>query len=221
MSIDDSEEYATGYEWGVENAPRLAELFSSRELATSELRTRLFKEAVKRWPSQSDSMENELKQTAFVAGAFKAFAERMPMSRETLAAVFEAAMEMGSIWNAEIWKSKHLETLKEKPRVWWSRKKGAASPNHIVGIMSVKWRKDYGPEKGRKDPKSKWEILIDTMGTREMSALASLENIEDLRENYPFGVLRVEGKDTDFEVVSEPAYTPEGRIYQWPGEIIG
>lgn len=221
MQISDTEAYKKGYEWASKNAHKFVELFTSKELATGELRGRLFKEAMREWPSQHDSLENDLKQTAFVAGAFKAFANKMPLSTGSLAAIFDTALEMSSIWSAEVWKSRHLEALKEKPASWWKKKHGIASPIEVAGVMSVKWRKDYGPEKGRKDPKSKWEVLIDTMGTRELSALATLEKVEDLTENYPFPVWRVEGEDSDFEVVAAPAYTPEGRIYQWPGEIIG
>lgn len=219
--IYDTEEYRLGYEWAVEHSPRFAELFHSKELVTPELQTALFKEAGRKWPSKSDSMENELKQTAFVAGAFKGFTERLPMSQDALAAVFDAAMEMGSIWNAEIWKARHLETLKAKPASWWRKKVGAASPNEIAGIMSAEWRRRHGRDKGRKDPRSKWEVLIDTMGTRELSALATLQNVEDRSDSYPVKVLRVEGEDSDFEVIAAWAYTPEGRVYHWPGEIIG
>ncbi len=219
MDITEIPEYRLGWEWAKEYGPILAELFTGREVSTPELRTRLFQEAVRRWPSQRDELTNDLRQTAFVAGALKAAIETLSFTTEGAAAAFEASLEMGAIWGAEVAKNRYLEELKKQPVGWWRRKFGDARPLDIVNALSVAWRRDWAKERGRPNPGSKWAVLIDTMGARELSALATLERIEERAQGEYF-TYEVHGSEGDFEMIAAPVYQG-GRIYRYPGEIVG
>lgn len=174
MTITETPEYRTGFEWATEHGPLLAELFSSREVSTSELRIRLFQEATRRWPSRHDDLGNDLKQVAFVAGAFKAAVRTLPMSHEALIAMNETAMEMGSLWGAEQAKAEALQILQEKPPGWWRKKMGDASPNDVVNALASAWRHDWAKERGRPNPRSLPASQDSTAEVRSVAAPARL-----------------------------------------------
>lgn len=218
MTITDTPEYSLGWEWAKEHGPLLAELFTGRDVSTPELRTRLFKEAARRWPSGSDNLVNDLKQTSFVAGALKAAIQTLPMTPEAVSAVMDAALEMGVIWSSEQGKAQALEALQAKPAGWWRRKMGVASPNDVVNAMASAWRHDWAKERGRRNPRSKWEVMIDTMGPRELWTLADATQITIREDGLPRYV--VETPEELFEVVSRPVYEG-GRMTRYPGEIVG
>lgn len=217
--VTDTPEYKLGWEWAVEHAPQLAELYTGKELITQELRSRLFRDAMRRWPSQPGDMENELKQTAFVAGAFKAFSDELPLTPEAVAAVFEAALEMGVIYSVEQAKKRYLAILKEKPVGWWRKKLGDASPNEVVGALAHDWRVRIAPERKRKDPKNKWEVIIDTMGSREMDVLATVTHIV-YREDGDYKSYVVESDDGSFQLLARPVFSGM-RMTHAAGEIVG
>lgn len=218
MTLIDAPEYQIGWEWATEHGPILAELFTGRDVSTPELRVRLFKEATRLWPSNRDDLENDLRQVAFVAGAMKAAIQTLTLSREAQAATFEAALEMNAIWSSEQVKAASLEVLKLKPAGWWRKKMGDTTPNDVVNAMSVAWRHDWAKERGRRDPGSKWAVLIDTMGARELDILAGVIRIEAKEDGLPRW--SVESRDEGFEIVSRPVYE-NGVMRRYPGEIVG
>lgn len=220
MDITETPEYDAGWAWAKEfGRPELSELFTGRDVATPELRKRLFREAARRWPSSPDDLENDLRQTAFVAGGIKAVIQGLPaMSPDSLHAVLEAAMEMGAIWSAEQGKLEAFRRIKAKPAGWWRKRMGEASPQDVVLALSTAWRHDWAKERGRQAPRSKWEILIDTLGPRELWALAEATEISLREDGVPR--YRVDSPDNDFEVVSRSVY--DGGILQhYAGEIVG
>lgn len=218
MMFTDTPEYRAGFEWSTEHGPLLAELFSNREVSTPELRVRLFKEATRLWPSKHDDLSNDLKQVAFVAGAMKAAIRTLPVSRESLIAMNETAMEMGSLWTAENTKASALERLQAKSFIWWRKKMGDASPNDVVNALSYAWRHDWAKERGRLNPRSKWEVLIDSTGAREIEILAEAVKISE-EPGTPY-TYTIESEEDSFQIVSRPGY--EGtRMLRYPGEIVG
>lgn len=210
----ETEEYREGYDWAVLHGPELAERYSSNDLSTQELRSYLWKIAGQVYPSKRGEMENELRQTLFVIGAIK----RVIQGHVEFKAFLEIAQEMGAIYGAEKWKYVHFETLKKKEASWWRKKKGDASPNEIVSALSNLWWNKFAREKGVKST-SKWEIMIDTLGTREMCALASLEKVK-FNDGGRYKTYDVEGDDCDFQMMAEPVME-NGRVHSWAGEIVG
>lgn len=218
MSITDTPEYRTGFEWATEHGPALAELFSNKEVSTPELRVRLFKEATRLWPSKHDDLANDLRQVAFVAGAMKAAVRTLQLSPEGMVAINDAGYEMGDLWRLEQIKARSLQTLQEKPASWWRTKMGDVTPNQVVGALSVAWRHDFAKEKGRRDPRSKWEILIDSLGPREIEILVDATKIYERNDGLSRYV--VDSPEDAFEVISRPLY--EGnQMLRYPGEIVG
>lgn len=208
--------YAEGAAWARENVAPLRELFNSGELSTPELRTRLFETAARIYPSRRGRMENDLNQTAFVAGAFRALTDLMPLTGEGAGAVFETALEMGSIWSAERAKYARLEELAAKPRGWWRARLGDASPNDVVNAASSAWWREQG--RGKRST-SRYEILIDRFGAREMAALATVRRIDDVRDG-PYRYYRVRGEDASFDIMAEDVR--DGRILvQGRGDLVG
>lgn len=218
MSPIDTPEYQAGWAWATEHGPLLVELFSSKEVFTPELHVRLFREAGRRWPSSPDDLLNDLKQAAFVIGAMKAAIKTLDMSPETMLAVNEAGLGMAQLWSSEQGKANALEDLKKKPEGWWRTKMGAATPNQVVGALSFAWRVDFAKEKGRKNPRSRWEILIDTLGPREMEIFADATAIFERKDGPERFV--VDAPEDAFEIISKPEYDG-GRMYRYPGEIVG
>jgi len=218
MKITDVPEYQIGFEWATEHGPVLAELFSNKEVSTPELRVRLFKEATRLWPSQHDDLANDLKQVAFVAGAMKAAVRTLQLSPEAMVAINEAGFEIGDLWRLEQVKANSLQALQAKPASWWRTKMGDVTPNQVVGVLSVAWRHDFAKEKGRRDPKSKWEILIDSLGPREIEILVDATKIYERNDGLSRYV--VDAPEDAFEVISRPLYEG-GRMLRYPGEIVG
>lgn len=215
--ITDTPEYAAGWAWAKEHGPIIAELFSSKEVSTPELQKRFFQEATRRWPSKHDDLDNDLKQIAFVAGGMKAAIETLSMSPETFGAIMEAATDLGQLWRFEVAKASLLKDLQAKPKSWWSKKLGDASPSDLVKAFYVAWHYGYWPkEKRLKKPRSIWEVLIDVMGTREMEIMAAVVKITET----PDMVYDIESEDDSFTIVSKPVFEG-GRLIRYPGEIVG
>ena len=209
-------EYAKGKAWVGEHYERVAELFSSGKLLTQDLRGYLFAVAGRAYPSQRESVANDLRQTGWVAGAIRSLVDRMPP--EAIGDVSETAMELGAYWNAEYWSDQCLEELKKKPRGWWQTKFGDATPNDVVGVLSNRWWREVGDPQKRKRT-SKWEVLIYTTGTREICALAGLQKIE-FKQDGDYVTYDVEGEEQSFVVMAHPVW--EGRrLIQPMGEIVG
>lgn len=218
MTITEAPEYKIGWEWATEHAPELSELFTGRDASTPELRVRLFREAIRRWPSVHDDLSNDLKQIAFVAGAIKAAIQTIDIPGDLLLAASEAAYQMGDLWRLEQAKVRALASLKARPMGWWRKKMGDATPNDVVNALSFAWRHDFAKEKGRRDPKSKWEVLIDSLGPRELEIFADAQAIFSKDEGPSRFV--VDAPEDAFEIISRPFYE-DGTMRRYPGEIVG
>jgi len=221
MDPTETKEYFAGYEWAGTHVNRLRELYSGKEISTPELRSLLFDQAVRVYPAAPGDMQNEFRQTIWVTGAMKFVVDKLPITREALAAVFEAAMELGAALSAEYWKLECFKELQAKPEKWWRKKIGDAAPNDIVSALAVAWRRKARQykEKGRENPLSKWEVLVDLTGSREMCVLAEVKHIELVKDGK-YWYYRVEGKENSFEVMMRPTYD-NGIMTQGTGEIIG
>lgn len=221
MDPTQTKEYFTGYEWAGTNVNRLRELYTGKEIATAELRSLLFSESMRFYPSHPGDMENEFKQTLWVTGALKFVVDKIEISRDALTAVFEAAMEMGAALSAEYWKLECFKDLKGRPDKWWRKKIGDATPDDVVAALAVAWRRNERRyrEKGRENPLSRWEVLVDRTGSREMCVLSEVRNIELVKDGR-YWYYRVEAKENSFEVIMRPAYD-NGIMTQGTGEIIG
>lgn len=218
IDITDTQEYRDGIDWAVMHAPELVERYSSNNLTADELRTYLWKVAGGIYPSKRDDMANELRQTNFVTGAIRRLVGTLPRGLEGMATVFDIALEMGQIYGAEKWKYVHFLELKKKDASWWRKKKGDASPNEIVAALSNRWWNTFAKEK-KVSRTSKWEILIDTLGTREMCALATLKKVVFSGEGK-YKTYDVEGDDCEFQMIAKPVWE-DGRVHYWAGDIIG
>lgn len=217
----ETQEYRDGFRWAAMHGNELIELYTSKSLSEPELRTRLWRAAGHHYPSKRGEMRNEVRQTLFVMGALRRLVETMPENIEGFRAIFEIGLEMGSIYSAEKWKAIHLEAIRKKDASWWRKKNGDASPNEVVGVLSAEWHRRHAREKGVQRPSSKWEVLVDTLGTREMCALATLKKIEIEDGGRLYGV---EGDDCSFQVMAKNIGDwQDGRyiIYQHAGEIVG
>lgn len=216
--ITDTAEYRDGIDWAVMHAPELVERYSSNNLSAEELRTYLWKAAGSVYPSKRGDMENDLRQTQWFAGAVRRLVDTLSMNMEAMREVFDIAMEIGATYGAEKWKYVHFLELKKKDASWWRKKKGDASPNDVVGVMSNLWWRTYAKEKGVKST-SKWEILIDTLGTREMCALATLDEIT-ARKDGEYQSYEVDGDECSFQVISAPVWNGS-YLVQGMGDIVG
>lgn len=211
-------EYKEGFDWAALHSPELVERYSSNNLSAQELRGYLWKNADRAYPSKRGEMENELRQTLFVAGAIREIIGHLPTNLESIRALYEIAGEMGQIYSAEKWKYVHFLELKKKDSSWWRKKKGDASPNEVVSALANYWWNKIARERGVKST-SKWEILIDTLGTREMCALASLGKVV-LNDEGKYKTYDVEGDDCEFQMMAAPVIE-NGRVYSLAGEIVG
>lgn len=221
LDITDQPQYVEGIGWATFHSNELVERYSSVNITGDELRSHLWKIATQIYPSKRGEMENELRQTFFVAGAIRRVIDSIPLSPEAMREVFDIALDMGQIYGAEKWKYKCFLELRAKDASWWRKKRGAASPNHIVNALSNYWWRKYAREKAATRT-SKWEILIDTMGTRELCVLADLVNVEAEGEKYK--TWTVEGKENSFQMMAAPVYEMiDGRsiLVQGMGEIVG
>jgi hypothetical protein len=165
-------------------------------------------------------MENDLKQDAWVAGAIRRLVDTMPESQEGLAAVFDVALEIGTIYGTEFWKHEHLESLKRKPKSWWRTRFGDAKPDDIMKPLYMRWWREVGtPEKLSRT--TRWEALKYSFGSREMGAFDTLEKVERTEhQGGKYVVYDVKGETSNFEMMAENVL--EGnRLIQGAGEIVG
>jgi hypothetical protein len=215
----ETKEYFAGYEWAGTNSNRLRELYTEREIATPELRSMFFTEAARVYPAGPGDMENDFRQTLWVVGAMRFVVDKLPATRESAAAMFDAAMELGAVLSAEYWKLQCSKDLKAKSAKWWKKKAGDATPDDVVAALAIGWRRRFAKEKQRPMPDSKWEVLADMTGSREMCILAELKEIELVKDGE-YWYYRVSAKDRHFEMIMRPAYH-NGIMHQAPGDIIG
>jgi hypothetical protein len=80
--ITEMPEYTEGIAWAADNLDRFRERFSGTDLQTQELRNVLWGAAQELYPEERESMENDLKATAFVAGAVYRLAQLMEDSHD-------------------------------------------------------------------------------------------------------------------------------------------
>lgn len=222
QDITSQGDYKEGIDWAVLHSPELAERYSSTNITGPELRTYLFRVAEEIFPARRGDPENDLRQTIFVAGAIRRVIDTLPLSPQAMSEVFEIAMDVGQYYGAERWKYSCFLELKEKDASWWRKRKGAASPNDIVNALSSLWWRQYAKEKAVSKT-SKWEILVDTLGTREMCILAHLTEVE-ARVDGKYKSWIVFGKDNDFQMMSAPVWESVGGrmiLVQGEGEIVG
>jgi hypothetical protein len=223
QDITDQPDYREGIDWAVLHAPELVERYSSTNITGRELRDYLWKTALRIYPSVRGEMENDLRQTFFVAGAIRRIIDTLPFGPEAMREVFDIGMDVGQAYGAERWKYRCFLALKEKDSSWWRKKKGAASPNDIVGALSNWWWRQYAKEKGVSRASSKWEILIDTLGTREMCILSNLTKVE-ADEDGRYKTWTVFGTENNFQMMSSPVFEMIGGrmvLVQGMGEIVG
>lgn len=218
QDITDQADYKEGIDWAVLHSPELVERYSSTNITGDELRSYLWKVAGNIHPSKRGDPENDLRQTFFVAGAIRRIIDTLGLTPGAVKEVFDIALDIGQVYGAERWKYTCFLELKEKESSWWRKKKGVASPNDIVNVLSNMWWRRYAKEKGVSRT-SKWEILVDTLGTREMCILAHLTEVE-ARVDGEYKSWIVYGKDNDFQVMSAPVFA-NGRMIQGMGEIVG
>jgi hypothetical protein len=222
LDITDQPDYSEGIDWAVLHSRELVERYSSTEITGDLLRSYLWKVATVIFPSKRGEMENELRQTFFVAGAIRRIIDTLPLSPKAMTEVFDIGLDAGQIYGAEKWKFKCFLELKEKDVSWWRKKQGAASPNDIVNALSNKWWREYAKEKGVSRT-SKWEILIDILGTREMCILSNLRKVK-AQDEGKYKTWTVFGKENTFQMMSAPVYEwIDGRsiLVQGMGEIVG
>jgi len=217
MEVTETPEYFAGYEWAGTHFNELRERFSSGDIG-SELRGYLFDQAMKLYPSMPGDMEREWKQILWVAGGLRFAIDKLPLEKDSLRTVWDMSLEFSHILGAERWKYQCWKELREKPEGWWRKKVGDASPNDVVSALAVAWRAREGKEKKR-NALSKWEILVDRTGSREMCILSELRRIE-LVEDGNNWYYRVSGKENSFEMIMRPSYY-KGRLEHGTGEIIG
>lgn len=214
-------EYAKGMAWTDKNLDSLRERFTGTDLQTQELRDVLWPTAERLYKPERDSMENDLKATAWVAGAMKRLTDTLEGSREGMIAVFEVAMEMGSIFAAESGKHQAMEILKGKPAAWWRKKAGELSPNDIMKPVYMNWWRTVGFPENRSRT-TKWEALKHVFGSREMWALAELkEAVQVGADNDRYVVYDVDGEEVGFQIMAKDAVHPDGIVSQRAGSIVG
>lgn len=224
LDINEQPVYKEGIDWAVLHAPELAERYSSTNITGEELRSYLWKVATGYYPSVRGEMENDLLQTFFVAGAIRRVIDSLPLSPAAMTEVFSIGMDVGQIYGSEKWKYKAFLELKAKDPSWWRKKLGAASPNDIVNAFSNEWWRRYAKEK-KASRTSKWEVLIDVLGTREMSILAHLTNVElETHQGGRYKVWTVSGRENDFQMMASPVWENVGGrqvLVHGAGEIVG
>jgi hypothetical protein len=220
MSNDPIEtpEYKAGKKWTAENLDQLRELFTGRQVDTDELRKRLFEEAERRYPRERGDMVNDRKQTLWVAGAFRPLVDLLSSDAAGMLAVMEVSSDIGGILGAETGKMEALEELKKKPESWWRRSFGDATPYDLLEAFAIGWRRR--PGRGLGEPVSRWEILIDMLGTREMWAFATLKSITEQEHAGGRRVWDVRGTKNDFDVIAED-FRERGILHQGAGDIVG
>jgi hypothetical protein len=220
MDFNETPEYKEGRAWAFRNDARLSERYTSDDIIGGSLRNRLFEEAVKLYPSEPGDMENDYRQTLWVMGAFRHIVDTLPMTPQAMVAVFDAAQELGAILGAERRKRECFLELRKKPESWWKKKLGDASPADVVAAASVGWRIRKRKERAeRLEPKNRWEVLVDTLGAREMCALGDPRKIDLVKDGH-YWYYWVHGPEWGFQMIMRPVMH-EGRIEAAPGDIIG
>lgn len=220
MDFTETPEYQAGRAWARANENRLVERYSSDDIIGGTLRSVFFEEAGRLYPAAGGDLENDLRQTLWVMGAFRHVVDTLPMTREAMAAVFEAANELGAIFAAEKAKLRCLKSLKDKDPAWWTKKKGDASPADVLAAAAVGWRIRRRKEKEpRLEPRSIWEILVDQFGSRELCVLDEAGEIELVRDGK-YWYYWVHAEDYGFQIIMRPA-VEDGRVLHVPGDIIG
>lgn len=216
--ITESEAYKKGFDWANKNSASVAELYSSRELLPHQLRSHLFTEADKFYPPQRDSAENDVFQVGFVAGAVRALVDRMPLEPEVLREISEAAMDLGAMYSSLTARHRLIEELKLAPPSWWDKKVGDTAPREIIRILTQKWRREFGRKEKRMKP-SLIEVLLQTLGPRELEALLTVEKIRLLDEGE-YARYRVEGPDNSFEIMAKNVIAENGVVLQAVGDLV-
>lgn len=220
MDFTETPEYKAGRQWAFRNEAPLSERYTNDDIIGGSLRTRLFEEATKLHPSEPGDMENDVRQTLWVLGAFRHIVDTLPMTREAMAAVFDASQDLGAMMGAERAKRTCFLELKKKPESWWKKKIGDASPADVTAAAAVGWRIRRRQEKAaRLEPANRWEVLVDLLGTREMCALQNPKKIELVKDGDHW-YYWVHGDQTGFQMIMRPVMH-EGRMIQAPGDIIG
>lgn len=224
LDINQQPAYKDGIDWAVLHSPELAERYSSTNITGEELRSYLWKIALEIYPSVRGEMESELLQTFFVAGAVRRVIDTLPLSPMAMAEVFSISLDIGQVYGAEKWKYKCFVELQGMETGWWRKKKGAASPNEIVSALASYWWRRYAKDK-QASRTSKWEVLIDTLGTRELCILAHLTIVElEEHQNGRYKVWTVNGRDNDFQMMAAPVWEMVGGrqiLVHGAGEIVG
>lgn len=222
MGFMDSPEYNAGRTWAHKNQNRLAESYSNDDIIGGSLRMKLFEEAGKLYPAAGGNMENDLRQTLWVMGAFRHIVDTLPMTREAMIAALDAASDLGAIYSVEVAKLKCFKELKAKDPGWWKKKLGDATPADVVAAATVGWRvkrrveKSLGPYP---TPKSIWEVLVDAFGSREMCLLSHAQEIE-LVQDRAYWYYWVHGPESGFQMIMRPV-VQDGRLVHVPGDLIG
>jgi hypothetical protein len=224
IDAPDQPDYKEGIDWAVLHAPELVERYSSTEITGRVLRDYLWRAATEIYPTVRGDMENDLRGTYFVLGAIKRIIDSLPFGPEAMKEVFEIGLELGSAYGAEKWKYKCFLELKGRDLSWWRKRKGAASPQDIVLALSSEWWRRYAKEK-HASKTSKWEILIDTLGTREMCILAHLTLVElEEHQGGRYKVWTVNGKENNFQMMASSVWEMidgRQRMIHGAGEIVG
>jgi hypothetical protein len=211
-------EYKGGIHWADENLNLLRERYSSAALDTSELRTFLFTEAERLYPHKRGNMDNDLRQTLWVAGVIRRLVDTMPFTPQALAAVFDISSDLGSILGAEQGKKESFDILKKKPEKWWTTPVGDASPDDVVAVLARRWQREVGRPQ-RFASTDRWEVLLDMLGTREIRALETLKRIT-IEKSARYSLFDVDGRDISFQVMAADMW--QGDILaQGAGEIVG
>lgn len=220
MDPTETLEYRAGRAWAAKNENRLVERYSSDDIIGGSLRSLFFEEAGRLYPAAGGDLENDLRQTLWVLGAFRHVVDTLPMTREAMAAVFDAGNELGAIYSAEKAKLRCLNSLKDKEPEWWTKKRGGASPVDVVAAASVGWRiRRRRDKETRLEPLSIWEILVDWFGSRELCVLVDARKIELVQDGKNW-YYWIHAKEYSFQIIMRPTME-EGRMIHAPGDIIG
>jgi len=221
MDFTETPEYVSGRAWAAKNENRLVESYSNSDIIGGTLRTVFFEEAGQLYPAVGGNLENDLRQTLWVMGAFRHVVDTLPMTREAMVAVFEAASDLGAIYSAEKAKLRCLKSLKAKEPQWWTRKRGDASPADVLAAAAVGWRIRRRKEKEtRLEPLSLWEILVDQFGSRELCVLDEAKAIELVQDRKYWYYWVHDAEGYSFQIIMRPV-VEDGRILHAPGDIIG
>lgn len=220
MDFTETPEYKAGRQWAQTNENRLVESYSSDDIIGGTLRTKLFEEAGRIHPAKPGDMEEDIRQTLWVLGAFRHVVDTLPLTREAMTAVFDAAQELGAIYSAEKGKLECFRSLKAKPQKWWKTKLGDATPADVLAAAAVGWRIRRRREKEKRlSPESIWEVLVDQFGSREMCAFDEAQRIELVKDGH-YWYYWVHAPENGFQMIMKPV-VHEGRVISYPGELIG